>query len=74
MGVQPFRIRDVAEGQFVQLLIAFTPKRVERQENGPCEKQSHAADHREYIEVPEEEEAFERRAIQDFNVWCLPEW
>jgi hypothetical protein len=60
MGVEPLGIGNVAKGKFIQLLTSLAPKRMKRKKNGPCEKQSHAAYYREYIEVSKEEEPFER--------------
>jgi hypothetical protein len=73
MGIEPFRIRDIPKGKLVQLLTALASKGVQGQQNGPGEKQSDATYHREHIEVTEKEEALERRAIENFNVWSFPE-
>jgi hypothetical protein len=73
MGIEPFGISDIPKGKLVQLLTALTSKRVQREQNGPRKKQSDATYHRKHIDVTEKEEALERRAIKDFNVWSFPE-
>jgi hypothetical protein len=74
MGVAPSRVGDIPEGEFVQLLTAHAPQRMEGDENGPCEQQADATDHSEHLEISEEEKSIERRAIEDLDIWRLPEW
>jgi hypothetical protein len=74
MGIEPCGMSDVPKCQFVQLLTSHAPKSVDRNENRPCEKQSHTAYYREHFKVSQEKVAFKRRSIEDFNVWSFPEW
>ncbi len=74
MSIAPTWLRDVSKGELIQLLIPCTTIGIYRQQNRPCDQQSHEADHAEDFQESEKQEAVQGGVVEDIFIGSSPEW
>lgn len=73
MRVELVCVGDIAEAEYVELLLAISSCGVDRKEDGPGDTAPNQADDDRYLQVPEQKIAIKGVVLQYESIWELIE-